>query len=203
MKTPRRLLPLFDAALADTQLSVLETNPTGTHADGVHSRTPARRAHTEETRDVEAGTDTASDHDTEGNAEENAEENVASPLLFKPKCHVRLKNVFFAGLDRLPRALDSNRLVAVRGTVIRASAIKMLEWRREIECTRCKHRWTVQADIEQHYRFDDIAQCPSGRWLPLVWGVGGWVCMCVCMFARVCTCFHVFARVCTCVCVCV
>jgi len=163
MKTPRRILPLFDAALADTQLSLLQNNPSSTfsaeHTAHAHTELRHDRRHRRHHREDE---NSSEDEDAEQQRRAQlGQETPSTPLLFKPKCHVRLKNVFFAGLDRLPRALDSNRLVAVRGTVIRASAIKMLEWRREIECTRCKHRWVVQADIEQHYRFDEIAQCPS------------------------------------------
>lgn len=38
------------------------------------------------------------------------------------------------------RCHDIGRVLAVRGTIIRTGAVKMLEGEREYECTKCKHR---------------------------------------------------------------
>ena len=45
----------------------------------------------------------------------------------------------------LPRTQDVVRFLAITGTVIRATTVKMLEYEREFLCTKCKHVFTVSA----------------------------------------------------------
>lgn len=61
------------------------------------------------------------------------------------------------------RSSDINRLVSVSGTVIRTGAIKMLEYEREFVCTRCKHKFIVQADMEQYNVIVKPSICPSNK----------------------------------------
>ena len=82
-------------------------------------------------------------------------------------------------------------MISVRGTIIRTGTPQMLEYSREVQCTRCKHRFRIevcppakdsmfcfilpvtnlllfidhptnqQADIEEYFRFPKLPQCPS------------------------------------------
>ena len=84
----------------------------------------------------------------------------------KRKCKVRIVNFAQIGWTppggRLPASQDVSRLVVVRATVMRAGVAKMLEFRREMVCGSCKHRWETEADPLQYYAFPKEYRCPSG-----------------------------------------
>lgn len=61
-----------------------------------------------------------------------------------------------------------DRLVTVRGTVVRTGAVKLLEARRLYECTRCRHRFVVAADLEQGATVQLPSACPSSRDKPCI-----------------------------------
>ena len=88
-------------------------------------------------------------------------------LSIKKNCKVRVINIAQIAWTppggRLPGSQDVSRLVVIRGTVTRAGAIKMLEYRREVECGSCKSRWDSLADPLQYYSFPKIYHCPSER----------------------------------------
>jgi DNA helicase MCM9 len=63
----------------------------------------------------------------------------------------------------MPRSEDIGLFQEVQGTVIRAGITKMLEWERTMECSSCKQRFTVFADLEQRNAFPRITVCPSQR----------------------------------------
>lgn len=48
--------------------------------------------------------------------------------------------------ERLPCAKSVHRLVSLRGTVIRVSAVRMQELRRQFECLKCGQAVVMQAD---------------------------------------------------------
>lgn len=54
-------------------------------------------------------------------------------------------------------------LIIVRGTVVRTSQIKLLEARRLYECSRCRHRFVVAADLEQGASVELPSACPSNK----------------------------------------
>lgn len=41
--------------------------------------------------------------------------------------------------------------------------IKMLEWKRKMECAKCKHQFEVEADSQQYNNFARITRCPSDK----------------------------------------
>ena len=47
------------------------------------------------------------------------------------------------------------------GTVIRTGTVKMLESERMYRCSKCKHQFSVRADVEQFYTIPKPARCPS------------------------------------------
>ena len=53
------------------------------------------------------------------------------------------------GLYRLtvPRTSDANRLLCVNGTVVRTTSSKMLEYKKEYICTKCKHVFMVEVSL--------------------------------------------------------
>ena len=56
-----------------------------------------------------------------------------------------------------------DKLITVRGTIVRTGAVQLLESRRLYECTRCKHRFVVAADLEQGATVQLPGVCPSAR----------------------------------------
>ena len=58
--------------------------------------------------------------------------------------------------DSVPRTSDVGRLLCVVGTVVRISASKMLEYKKEFMCTKCKHVFTVEVCV---YVFVCVCVC--------------------------------------------
>jgi DNA helicase MCM9 len=83
-------------------------------------------------------------------------------------CHVRVSS-----LPQVPevskpsigtlRSSDAGRLVQLNGTVIRTGVVKMLENQRVYVCknTKCRHRFTLEADVEQGNILVAPKTCPS------------------------------------------
>jgi DNA helicase MCM9 len=60
-------------------------------------------------------------------------------------------------------AAHIDKLLTIRGTIVRAGTVKLLEARRLYECTRCKHRFVVAADLEQGATVQLPNACPSQK----------------------------------------
>ena len=72
----------------------------------------------------------------------------------KSNVHIRFSNLpVCPELSRstVPQSSDVGRLLAISGTVIRTTIVKMLECEREFMCSRCKCSFTMEADFEQYY----------------------------------------------------
>jgi DNA helicase MCM9 len=63
-------------------------------------------------------------------------------------------------------AAHVDKLLTIRGTIVRAGTVKLLEARRIYECARCKHRFVVAADIEQGATVQLPTACPSQKITP-------------------------------------
>ncbi|XP_054425857.1 DNA helicase MCM9 isoform X2 [Pteronotus mesoamericanus] len=63
--------------------------------------------------------------------------------------------------EHIPKTKDVGHFLSVTGTVIRTSLVKILEFEREYMCNKCKHVFTVKADLEQYYTFCRPSSCPS------------------------------------------
>eukprot|EP00035_Acanthoeca_spectabilis_P014062 m.266650 g.266650 ORF g.266650 m.266650 type:complete len:980 (-) comp16038_c0_seq5:44-2983(-) len=93
-------------------------------------------------------------------------------MLWKPNLHVRLMCLnTCTELSRhlLPRSSDVGKLIAIKGTVIRVSTVKTLEYERTFSCKKCGHTWAVQADPEQHNVIPTPTRCPAN---PVFTGAG-------------------------------
>ncbi|KAK4316464.1 hypothetical protein Pmani_012366 [Petrolisthes manimaculis] len=61
----------------------------------------------------------------------------------------------------VPRTSDVGRLLCVVGTVVRTTAVKMLEFQKEFMCSKCKHVFTVKGDHDQYYHLSKPGRCPN------------------------------------------
>ncbi|CAH3154559.1 unnamed protein product [Pocillopora meandrina] len=115
---PNKMLPLFDGALAQAAVSIMQESTT------------------------------------------------QISMSFKAHLHVRLSNLPVCPelrRDKIPKTSDIGRFLAISGTVIRVSTVKLLEYERDYICARCKHIFGVQADFEQFYSIPKPSKCPSSK----------------------------------------
>jgi len=118
LAAPNKMLPLFDGALAQAAVSIMQENAT------------------------------------------------QMSMSFKSHLHVRLSNLPICPelrRDKIPKTSDIGRFLALSGTVIRVSTVKLLEYEKEYICARCKHVFGVQADFEQFYSIPKPTTCPSSK----------------------------------------
>jgi DNA helicase MCM9 len=59
------------------------------------------------------------------------------------------------------RCDDFGKLVSISGTIIRTGIVKMLEFMRDYECSKCHHRFHVVADLEQNNSLEVPKTCPN------------------------------------------
>nr|XP_057939162.1 DNA helicase MCM9 [Doryrhamphus excisus] len=62
--------------------------------------------------------------------------------------------------DTIPRSRDVGHFLSVTGTVIRTSVAKVLEYKRDYMCAKCRHVFELQADFNQFYSFLPPLSCP-------------------------------------------
>ncbi|KAL1458293.1 hypothetical protein WDU94_008454 [Cyamophila willieti] len=81
----------------------------------------------------------------------------------KPNVHVRIAELptWCPQLHRtqFPNNEDIGSLLQISGTVIRTTVPKMLEFRREYLCTKCKQCFYVKADFDQFYSIPTPVSC--------------------------------------------
>ena len=63
----------------------------------------------------------------------------------------------------VPKSEDVGLLVALKGTVIKSSVQRMLEFKRLVQCAKCGHTFQVEADFEQYYKMILPAKCPNSQ----------------------------------------
>lgn len=115
---PNKMLPLFDSALSQAAVTIMQENTTQTS------------------------------------------------MSFKSNLHVRLSNLPVCPelrRDKIPKSSDIGCFLAVSGTIIRVSTVKLLEYEKEYICCRCKQVFAIQADFEQHYSIPKPSKCPSSK----------------------------------------
>ncbi|XP_076818808.1 uncharacterized protein LOC143464739 isoform X1 [Clavelina lepadiformis] len=84
-------------------------------------------------------------------------------MSLKPFLHVRfvkLPSCSEIWRDRVPKAKDVGCFLALEGTVIRTSSAKILEFKKEYMCNRCKNVFSLQADFQLHYAVPTPQTCP-------------------------------------------
>ncbi|KAK2562140.1 DNA helicase MCM9 [Acropora cervicornis] len=115
---PNKMLPLFDSALSQAAVTIMQENTTQVS------------------------------------------------MSFKSNLHVRLSNLPVCPelrRDKIPKSSDIGCFLAVSGTIIRVSTVKLLEYEKEYICCRCKQVFAIQADFEQHYSIPKPSKCPSSN----------------------------------------
>ncbi|XP_030628078.1 DNA helicase MCM9 [Chanos chanos] len=82
----------------------------------------------------------------------------------KPNLHARISGLPVCPeltRDHIPKARDVGHFLSVTGTVIRTGVAKVLEYKRDYMCSKCRCVFSVQADFEQFYSFTAPTSCPS------------------------------------------
>ncbi|XP_022245079.1 DNA helicase MCM9-like [Limulus polyphemus] len=85
-------------------------------------------------------------------------------MCLKQHLHARLTALpLCAEIQRatIPKAADVGKFMCITGTVIRSTSVKLLEYQRQYTCNKCKHVFTVEADVEQHFILPKPARCPN------------------------------------------
>ena len=92
-----------------------------------------------------------------------------SHMLPKPHVHVRLSKMPTCSeiwRDRTPKSKDIGRLLAVEGTVIRTTSAKILEYRKEYMCCKCKNVFVLETDFHLQNTAPIPLRCPVGSDCP-------------------------------------
>ncbi|XP_053659879.1 uncharacterized protein LOC128708924 [Anopheles marshallii] len=85
----------------------------------------------------------------------------------KQNCHVRFVNVPVSPSELRKTAYPNNdsvgQFLQVKGSVIRMTSSRFLEYKREYVCTRCKIKVLIEAEYSKSYVFESPGPCPSAR----------------------------------------
>ncbi|KAE8748816.1 hypothetical protein FOCC_FOCC004410 [Frankliniella occidentalis] len=91
-------------------------------------------------------------------------EELKDSYILKPRIHARLTALpVCPELHRtiFPRNDDVGNFLRVSGTVVRITSAKMLEYKRDYICAKCKYSFTIKAEYELYYGFSPISRCPN------------------------------------------
>ncbi|KFM72687.1 DNA replication licensing factor MCM9, partial [Stegodyphus mimosarum] len=88
-------------------------------------------------------------------------------MIYKEHIHARL--IALPSLPELykttlPNCYDIGQFMCINGTVIRASAPKMIEYRKTWRCSKCKHQFVIDACVEKGYICEKPLACPNPEW---------------------------------------
>ncbi|XP_001659014.2 probable DNA helicase MCM9 [Aedes aegypti] len=83
----------------------------------------------------------------------------------KQNCHVRFVNMPQTVAEAVRKVAFPNndnvgQFVQVKGSVIRMTQARFLEFKKEYTCSRCKNDFTLEAQYEKSYVFDPPRACP-------------------------------------------
>ncbi|GFR06799.1 DNA helicase MCM9 [Trichonephila clavata] len=90
-----------------------------------------------------------------------------SSMVIKGTIHVRLTalpNLPEICRTSLPLCSDVGQFMCISGTVIRRTAPKVLEYRKLWKCKKCRHQFTIDAEVEKGYIFEKPIVCPNPEW---------------------------------------
>ncbi|PRD23412.1 UNVERIFIED_CONTAM: DNA helicase [Trichonephila clavipes] len=88
-------------------------------------------------------------------------------FVIKGTIHVRLTalpNLPEICRTSLPLCSDVGQFMCINGTVIRRTAPKVLEYRKLWKCKKCRHQFTIDAEVEKSYIFEKPIVCPNPEW---------------------------------------
>ena len=89
--------------------------------------------------------------------------NLKTHMTLKTHLHVRftkLPSCSEIWRDRVPKSIDIGRFLVMEGTVIRTSSAKILEYKKEYMCSKCKNLFSLEADFQLHYAVPTPTTCP-------------------------------------------
>ncbi|XP_025830716.1 DNA helicase MCM9-like [Agrilus planipennis] len=91
------------------------------------------------------------------NTTEILEKVVHTRVYGLPSCHDQHR-------ISIPRSIDLHLFLQITGSVVRTTLVKMLEFRRDYKCSKCKYQMTVNAVYEQKYIIFPPKKClnPEG-----------------------------------------
>lgn len=81
----------------------------------------------------------------------------------KVNCHVRFMHLLESDArfkQSFPTGEQIDEFVEIRGNVVRMGQAKLLEMRREYECSKCSETILIEADYVRLYTFDPPKSCP-------------------------------------------
>lgn len=85
-------------------------------------------------------------------------------MILKLKVHTRISNLpdcpEFCRV-KVPRSADVGCFLSITGTVIRTSAVKILQFERDFICGKCHKVFPTQANFEQRYTIPKPTHCPA------------------------------------------
>ncbi|XP_076053168.1 DNA helicase MCM9-like isoform X2 [Oratosquilla oratoria] len=61
----------------------------------------------------------------------------------------------------VPKTSDVGHMLCFFGTIVRTTAPKMLEYKKDMICTKCRHVFTIKADYDQYYQLARPSRCPN------------------------------------------
>jgi DNA helicase MCM9 len=98
--------------------------------------------------------------------EDYLQEHKSMLLSYKSNLHIRLHSLPLCQETSKTsvssiRSSDINKFISVAGTVIKTGPIKMLEYEKTFQCTKCRKNMVVKADIEQHYTLNKPTSCTA------------------------------------------
>ena len=97
------------------------------------------------------------------NAQIYGNHNLRHHMTLKNYLHVRFLKLPACSeiwRDRVPKSIDIGRFLVMEGTVIRTSSAKILEYKKEYMCTKCKNVFSLQANFQLHYAVPTPTSCP-------------------------------------------
>lgn len=95
---------------------------------------------------------------------ENGKEN--DEFTEKKNVHARVFSLpHFPDLCRtlLPDSEDIGKFLQVTGTIVRMTVTKMLEYKKQFMCAKCKNLMTIEADFEQRFAIIPPKRCKIGE----------------------------------------
>eukprot|EP01122_Echinamoeba_exundans_P014512 TRINITY_DN6592_c0_g1_i2.p1 TRINITY_DN6592_c0_g1~~TRINITY_DN6592_c0_g1_i2.p1 ORF type:complete len:977 (-),score=193.20 TRINITY_DN6592_c0_g1_i2:412-3177(-) len=91
------------------------------------------------------------------------------PLYKKHKIRIRIDRIPYTvemQKKTLPRSSDIGRLVTFRGTVVRTTTPKMVEFKRRYFCSKCGNSFDVEADVESSNMYPKPVACAATQDCP-------------------------------------
>jgi len=85
-------------------------------------------------------------------------------LVMKDKLHLRVANLpaipWFQKVA-VPKCEAVGDVIQLVGTVTKTVQPRMLTWRKDMTCTKCKYTFPIMADYDQFYQFSPPLLCPN------------------------------------------